>query len=167
MAITLGELLFQLSSKAHCSEKVIYLSHAWLNSSHERPFFSCFLGQSPHNNYTYMFETQFTQSVQFPASLFFCVCSLCGGEDFSEETVFSKWVFTSLFMTQAFKCVCWYDICTHVFLYALVILRLFKVANCLNYYYLVIVLLVIEAIVHLHHVEIIAVSLSLRVCACL
>lgn len=54
-----------------------------------------------------------------------------------------------------------------VFFYALVMLRLFKVANYLDYFYLVIVVLAIEAIapiLNLHHKEIMAFCVSWCVC---
>lgn len=58
MAITLGELLFWLASKAHCSQKLaIHLLHIQLKSDVIKILISCvLLGSRRHNNDTYVFH---------------------------------------------------------------------------------------------------------------
>lgn len=163
MAITLRELLFQMSSKAHCSDKVIYLSHARLNSSHDRPFFffSCFLGQSPNSNYTCLklgTLSLFQFQPLFCIPLFFCLCILCRQRrEFQwAVAVLSEWAFTSLFMKTLNVFVKMKE--APMLSLCLGNTEIIQSGKSLNYYYLVIVLLAIETIAYilnLHHTGII------------
>lgn len=99
MVITLGELLFWLASKAHCSQKVfvIHLSHIRLKSSHQNPYILC-----SHMLHMYGFHF-LTLLLTFFFWFLLCLCpGPFTGQNLNEETALSKWAFCSLLLTQEF-----------------------------------------------------------------